>query len=206
MQDLSYTICSNYFFHKSLSKEQRLNGMKWDKPASKGRIMSGILSPASSYSITEFIAEKDFSVNYQPGESQQGGYLMIIHQLTNAGFMQLKTADRIETDYSPRETEMIVLPANKHLTVTYASKTAGKRLEIFVEESQLDALFSGDFVKMLRDEEALYFSNKICDECYEKLEAISRVLFKEAFAITDKIIAARIVTMLTEFNTLAAKR
>lgn len=204
MQDLSYTICSNYFFHKSLSKEQRLSGMKWDKPGSKGRIMSGILTPASSYSITEFIAEKDFSVNYQPGVSQDG-YLLIINQLSGAGFLQLKTIDRFETDYSPRETEMIVLPASKSLTVTYSAKTSGKRLEIFVEESQLDALFSGDFMKMLKDEDSLYFSNKICDECYEKLEAISRVLFKEAFAIADKIIASRIVNMLAEFNSLAAK-
>jgi hypothetical protein len=203
MQDLSYTICSNYFFHTSLSKEQRLNGMKWDKPASKGRIMSGILSPASSYSITEFITEKEFSVNYQSGASQ--GYLIVVNQLENAAFLQVKTQDRLETDYSPREIEMIVLPANKDLTVTYAPKTTGKRLEIFIEENQLDIIFSSDFAKLIRDEDTLYLSNKMSGECYEKLETISRLLFTETFAIADKMIASRIVSMLATFNTMTAE-
>ena len=65
MKELSYTISSNYFFHKSLSKEHRLNGMRWDIPQSKGRIMSGVLSDNSSYSLTEFITRKEFSVNYE---------------------------------------------------------------------------------------------------------------------------------------------
>jgi hypothetical protein len=203
MRDLSYTICSNYFFHQSLSKEQRLNGMRWDKPDSKGRIMSGSLTPESSYSITEFITKKDFSVTYQSGASK--GYLLIINQLSNASFLQIKTQERFETDYSPREIEMIILPASKNLTVTYAPETLGKRLEIFIEESQAEALFTSSFLAVLKDEDALYFSNKMCDSCYEKLEEISRVLFKEAFAIADKFIAKRIVDMLSQFSGLAKK-
>ncbi len=200
MQEISYTICSNHFFHTSLSKEQRLNGMKWDKPASKGRIMSGVLSPASSYSITEFMAEKEFAVNYQPGASQ--GYLIIVNQLENAAFLQVKTQDRLETDYSPREIEVIVLPANKELTVTYAPKTIGKRLEIFIEESQLDVIFSSDFATLIKDEDSLYLSNKMSGQCYERLETLSRLLFTETFAIADKMIASRIVSMLATFNTM----
>jgi len=138
MKELSYTISSNYFFHTSLSKEQRLNGMRWDIPGSKGRIMSGVLSATSSYSLTEFITRNEFSVNYVSQNAK--GRLIIINQLTEASDIQIKTQDRFETDYSPREVEMLILPAYKNLTMTYAPHTFGRRLEIYIDESKLEEL------------------------------------------------------------------
>jgi len=201
MKELSYTISSNYFFHTSLSKEQRLNGMRWDIPGSKGRIMSGVLSATSSYSLTEFITRNEFSVNYVSQNAK--GRLIIINQLTEASDIQIKTQDRFETDYSPREVEMLILPAYKNLTMTYAPHTFGRRLEIYIDESKLEELFSPDFIGLANSSDSIYFSTRLGDNCYEKLEKLSHVFFKETFTTTDRIVAERIRIMLSQFNELA---
>src|SRR5882757_6852370 len=190
MKELSYTISSNYFFHKSLSKEQRLNGMRWDIPQSKGRIMSGMLSDNSSYSLTEFITRKEFSVNYESENAK--GRLLIINQLSEASYIQIKTQDRFETDYSPREVEMLVLPAFKNLSMTYAPLTFGRRLEIFIDESMVAQLLSPDFIGLANKEDSIYFSTRLGHNCYEKLEQLSHLFFKETFTTADRIVADRI--------------
>jgi len=201
MKDLYYTISNNYFFHKSLSKEQRLSGMRWDIPQSKGRIMSGILSAGSSYSLTEFVTRKEFSVNYVSENAK--GRLLIINQLAGASYIQIKTQERFETDYSPRQVEMLVLPAYKNLTITYAPQTFSRRLEIFVDENKMEELFSPDFMSMANNDDSIYFSTRLVDECYIKLELLSHLFFKETFALADKLVAARIMNMLGQINTLA---
>jgi len=201
MKDLYYTISSNYFFHKSLSKEQRLCGMRWDIPQSKGRIMSGILSAGSSYSLTEFITRKEFSVNYISENAK--GRLLIINQLAEASYIQIKTQERFETDYSPREVEMLVLPAYKNLTMTYAPQTFGRRLEIFIDESRMEEWFSADFMGLANQDDSIYFSTRLGHNCYEQLERLSHLFFKEPFATADKIVAGRIMDVLGQLNDLS---
>ncbi len=202
MKELFYTISGNYFFHTSLSKEQRLNGMRWDIPGSnKGRIMSGVLSNTASYSLTEFITRNEFSVNYVSQHAK--GRLIIINQLSEASYIQIKTQDRFETDYSPREVEMLILPAFKNLTMTYAPNTFGRRLEIYIDESKLEELFSPGFMGLANNDDSIYFSTRLGHNCYEKLERLSHVFFTETFTTTDKIVAERIRTMLGRFNELA---
>lgn len=200
MKDLYYTISSNYFFHKSLSKEQRLSGMRWDIPQSKGRIMSGILSEGSSYSLTEFITRKEFSVNYVSENAR--GHLLIINQLSEASYIQIKTQERFETDYSPRDVEMLVLPAYKNLTMTYSPMTFGRRLEIFIDEGMMEDIFSPDFLGLVSKDDSIYFSTRLMDKCYIKLEQLSQLFFKETFTMADKVVAERINTMLGELNAL----
>jgi hypothetical protein len=209
MNDLYYTISSSYFFHKSLSKEQRLSGMRWDIPQSKGRIMSGVLAAGTSYSLTEFITRKEFSVNYESENAK--GRLLILNQLSDASYIQIKTQERFETDYSPRQVEMIVIPAYKNLTITYAPHTFGRRLEIFIDESKTEEFidesktedwFSPDFLGLANSEDSIYFSTRLRDKCYVKLEELSQLFFNETFATADKVVAARIRTMLSQINAL----
>lgn len=200
MKDLYYTISSNYFFHTSLSKEQRLSGMRWDIPQSKGRIMSGILSAGSSYSLTEFITRKEFSVNYVSENAK--GRLLIINQLSEASYIQIKTQERFETDYSPRDVEMLVLPAYKNLTMTYAPQTFGRRLEIFIDENRMEEWFSPDFLGLASQDDSIYFSTRLLDKCYIRLEQLSHLFFKETFSMADKVVAERIMTMLGQINAL----
>ena len=201
MKDLYYTISSNYFFHKSLSKEQRLSGMRWDIPQSKGRIMSGILSTGTSYSLTEFVTRKEFSVNYVSEDAK--GRLLIINQLADASYIQIKTQERFETDYSPREVEMLVLPAYKNLTMTYAPQTFGRRLEIFIDESKMEELFTPDFMGLANQDDSIYFSTRLGDNCYEQLEQLSHLFFKEPFATADKIVAGRVLYVIGQLNALS---
>lgn len=201
MKDLYYTISSNYFFHKSLSREQRLSGMRWDIPQSKGRIMSGVLSAGSSYSLTEFITRKEFSVNYVSENAK--GRLLIINQLSEASYIQIKTQDRFETDYSPREVEMLVLPAYKNLTMTYAPHTFGRRLEIFIDETRMAEWFSDDFMGLANQNDSIYFSTRLGHNCYEQLEHISHLFFTEPFATSDKIVAKHILRIIGQLNVLS---
>jgi hypothetical protein len=201
MKDISYTINGNYFVHKSLTREQRLNGMRWDIPQSKGRIMSGLLCPGPAYCLTEFMARKEFSIHYTSDNAR--GWLLIIHHLSDAGYIQIKSPDRFETDYAPRDVEMLVVPANKNLLVTYAPHTFGQRLEIYIEESKGKEWLSAGFIGLAGQASSVYFSARLSDSCFEKLEQLSKTFFKETFHSADKVVAERIRILLEELNELA---
>jgi len=96
--------------------------------------------------------------------------LIIINQVSEASYIQIKTQERFETDYSPREVEMLVLPAYKNLSMTYAPLSFGRRLEIFIDESMVGELLSPDFIGLANKEDSIYFSTRLGHNCYEKLE------------------------------------
>ncbi|MBC7903388.1 MAG: hypothetical protein H7Y27_08190 [Gemmatimonadaceae bacterium] len=198
MQDLSYTIAGNYFYHTSLSREQRISGMRWDRPTSRGRVVSGSLSQSASYSITEVNTSQDFSAKYLGGDKL--GYLVIVEQLDGSDFIQFKTENEFSTDFAPRPFEIYVIPATEKLTVKYAPNSRVKRLEIFMDTREMEELCLFGLIEQIKGRNGLRFSNDLSSSGYEQLSEMGTNFFRNAFQSTDKQRKSSISEMLQMFN------
>jgi hypothetical protein len=66
----------------------------------------------------------------------------------------------------------------------------------------MEDIFSPDFLGLASKDDSIYFSTRLVDKCYIKLEQLSQLFFKETFTMADKVVAERINAMLAQLNAL----
>jgi hypothetical protein len=144
-----------------------MNNFQWNNQETKGRAYCGELLPGFSYSVLEFHAHDSLALNYHPKNGD--GLLFIINQLSSSGYVQLMTESNLMVDYSPRNVEIYIIPADKLFSFTYAPATTGKRIEFFVKTEILCSTLSAALIQMLKRKPFLPFSELLNEALYDEL-------------------------------------
>ena len=175
MNNLAYTILNDEFQFKSLLSKQYINKFQWSNEETSGRVYCSSLLPAFSYNVLEFKTDASLALNYHPKAAD--GFLFVINHLDSSNYIQLMTESNLMADYSPRNVELYILPADKLFSFTFAPGTTGKKTEFFVKTDTLRSILSPALIQLLRHKSFLPFSELLNDALYGELCRQSDILF-----------------------------
>jgi hypothetical protein len=203
MNNLAYTITNNEFQYKTLMCKQYINKFQWNNEETQGHIHCGSLLPNFSYSVLEFHAYDSLALNYHPKDAD--GFLFIINRLTSSNYVQLMTESNMMVDYSPRDVELYIIPANKLFSFTFAPGTMGKRTEFFVSTDALRSILSPALIQMLQRKPFLPFSELLNELLYEELCRQADIFFRHNPETINTGVIFSLLSILKNFNDFAEK-
>jgi hypothetical protein len=203
MNNLTYTISNDRFQFKTLMSKQFMSRFQWSNEETKGRAYCSELVPGVSYNVLEFQAQSSLALNYHPKDAD--GLLFIINHLSSPGYVQLMTESNLMVDYTPRNVEIYIIPADKLFSFTYAAATTGKRIEFFVKTPVLTSALSPALVQLLKHKPFLPFSELLNDVLYNEFCRQFDCVFREDQENIHSGIIYSLLSVLKNFNEFADK-
>jgi hypothetical protein len=203
MNNLAYTIANDEFQFKSLLYKQYINKFQWSNEETKGRVHCGAVLPNFSYNVLEFHAYDSLALNYHPKDAE--GFLFIINHLTSSNYVQLMTESNLMVDYSPRNVEIYLIPADKLFSFTFSPATSGKRTEFFLKSEALRSVLSPALIQFLQRKPFLPFSELVNDKLYGELCRQSELLYNHDPENIHTDIIFSLLSILKSLNDFAGK-